>query len=424
MLVRKVSFTPYLLLTARERNKGGTADNVYSSLVILFRLRGIFYCLAFMCANVVKNPKLVSLQRATNNIVKKGCVMKTLRVLGKGSKVLANFSSIFVIAIAVATLLVPSLMSWVNTRLFTDFLGNGFSWQSLIIGFIMFCMGLTLSKNDFKVLAQRPFDICVGAVAQYLIMPLSAFALCKALHLPDALAIGLMLVGCCPGGVSSNIMSYLCRGDVAFSVGMTTVSTLLAPFVTPFLMTLMASGISIQLKPVPMFLSIIETVIVPVVVGFLINFKYENNKTYQEVRACMPGVAVVGLACVVGGVTASQGHAFVASGAFVFLAVFLHNAVGYVLGYSAGVLTRMSRAKKRTVSLEVGMQNAGLATTMATSNPQLSLLPEAAVICAVSCVWHSISGTLLAGAFAQWDEYQQRRAAKKVPVEKDIPSVA
>lgn len=218
-------------------------------------------------------------------------------------------------------------------------------------------------------------------------------------------------------------MSYLCRGDVAFSVGMTTVSTLLAPFVTPFLMTLMASGISIQLKPVPMFLSIIETVIVPVVVGFLINFKYENNKTYQEVRACMPGVAVVGLACVVGGVTASQGHAFVASGAFVFLAVFLHNAVGYALGYTAGVLTRMSRAKKRTVSIEVGMQNAGLATTMATSNPQLSLLPEAAVICAVSCVWHSISGTLLAGAFAQWDEYQQRRAAKKVVVEKDVPTV-
>ena len=108
------------------------------------------------------------------------------------------------------------MMGWVNYALFTDMVANKFTSQSIIIGVIMFSMGLTLTTEDFKILAQRPFDICVGAIAQYLIMPFLAFALTKLLHLPDGIALGLILVGCCPGGVSSNIMSYLCGGDVAF----------------------------------------------------------------------------------------------------------------------------------------------------------------------------------------------------------------
>lgn len=336
--------------------------------------------------------------------------MKTLQ---KVSHVLSSKSSLFVIAAALVTLAWPAFMSWVNIRLFVDPLGNGFSWQSLIIGIIMFCMGLTLTKQDFKVLAERPFDICIGAIAQYLIMPFSALALCHLLNLPDALAIGLILVGCCPGGVSSNIMSYLCHGDVAFSVGMTTVSTLLAPFMTPFLVMMMAGGISIQIEPLPMFLSIMETVIAPVALGFLLNYKLEGNAVYREVRTCMPGVAVLGLACVVGGVTSSQGHLFFTSGLVVFAAVLLHNGVGYLLGYGAGKITGMGTAKKRTISLEVGMQNAGLATNLATSTAQFAALPESALICAVSCVWHSISGTLLAGAFARWDEYRAAGVEKR-----------
>ncbi len=332
-----------------------------------------------------------------------------MEALQKTSKFLSSHSSLFVIAIAVATLAVPALMHWVNIRLFTDPLGNGFTWQSLIIGFIMFSMGLTMTKQDFKILAQRPFDICIGAIAQYLIMPFSAVAVCKLLNLPDALALGLILVGCCPGGVSSNIMSYLCHGDVAFSVGMTTVSTLLAPFMTPLLVSLLASGVSINISPLPMFVSIIETVIVPVALGFFLNFKLDENPTYQQIRQCMPGVAVLGLACVVGGVTSSQGATFFTSGLVVFAAVLIHNGVGYLLGYFAGVITGMNTPKRRTISLEVGMQNAGLATNLATSTAQFAALPQAAVICAVSCVWHSISGTLLAGAFARYDD---RRAAK------------
>ena len=326
--------------------------------------------------------------------------MKTLQ---KFSKFLSNDTSVVVIAIAVVTFFIPQLMGWVNYQLFWDPVGNKFTSQSIILGIIMFSMGLTLTTQDFKILAQRPFDICIGAIAQYLIMPFLAFTLTRLLHLPDAIALGLILVGCCPGGVSSNVMSYLCGGDVAFSVGMTTVSTLLSPIMTPTMVALLASGTKISIKGLPMFVSIIETVIVPIAIGFVINYIFGEKKQFKEIQQVMPGVAVIGLACVVGGVISSQGANFFTSGIVIFIAVLLHNSLGYLLGYCAGKLTGMNTAKKRTISIEVGMQNAGLATNLATTSSQFAATPESAVICAVSCVWHSISGTLLAGFFAGLD---------------------
>jgi BASS family bile acid:Na+ symporter len=148
-----------------------------------------------------------------------------MKALQKASKFLSDYTSVVVIAIAIVTFFVPSMMGWVNYALFTDMVANKFTSQSIIIGVIMFSMGLTLTTEDFKILAQRPFDICVGAIAQYLIMPFLAFALTKLLHLPDGIALGLILVGCCPGGVSSNIMSYLwrcsifCRNDNSIYTG-------------------------------------------------------------------------------------------------------------------------------------------------------------------------------------------------------------
>ena len=327
-----------------------------------------------------------------------------MKALQKASKFLSDYTSVVVIAIAIVTFFVPSMMGWVNYALFTDMVANKFTSQSIIIGVIMFSMGLTLTTEDFKILAQRPFDICIGAIAQYLIMPFLAFFITKLLHLPTGIALGLILVGCCPGGVSSNIMSYLCGGDVAFSVGMTTVSTILSPVMTPLMVSLLASGAKITIHGLPMFVSIIETVIVPVAIGFVLNYALGKNKTFKELQKVMPGVAVLGLACVVGGVISSQGSKFFQSGAVIFIAVLLHNGLGYFLGYCAGRLTGMNTAKKRTISIEVGMQNAGLATNLATTTAQFASTPESAIICAVSCVWHSISGTLLAGLFAQYDK--------------------
>ena len=192
--------------------------------------------------------------------------------LQKVSKFLSGYTSMVVIVIAAITFIFPHIMSWVNIALFVDPFANKFTWQSIIIGIIMFSMGLTLTKEDFYILAQRPFDIVIGAIAQYFIMPLLALFLTKVFNLPNAIGLGLILVGCCPGGVSSNIMSYLCGGDVAFSVGMTTVSTLLSPVMTPLLVSLLASGTEIQISAIPMFVSIIETVIIPVGLGFALNY--------------------------------------------------------------------------------------------------------------------------------------------------------
>lgn len=340
-----------------------------------------------------------------------------MKLLQKGSKFLSDYTSLVVIAIAVVTFFVPAMMGWVNYQLFTDMVGNKFTSQSLIIGVIMFSMGLTLTTKDFKILAQRPLDICIGAAAQYLIMPFLAWGISQALQLPDAIALGLILVGCCPGGVSSNIMSYLCGGDVAFSVGMTTVSTLLSPVMTPLMVAFLASGTKITIEGLPMFVSIVETVILPIAVGFFLNYVWGKKKAFQELQKVMPGIAVLGLACVVGGVISSQGANFFTSGVIIFAAVLLHNGLGYLLGYGAGKMTGMNTAKKRTISIEVGMQNAGLATNLATTTAQFASAPQSAVICAVSCVWHSISGTLIAGFFAGFDRKQEKKEAKEALLE-------
>ena len=164
-----------------------------------------------------------------------------IKALQAASRFLASYTPHFIIGIALLTFLVPDLFTWVK--------GNT---QTAILGFIMLTMGLTLSTNDFKVLLSRPFDIFIGACAQFILMPLIAYTLVHVFHLDRQLAIGILLVGCCPGGVSSNIMSYLCNGDVAFSVGMTCASTLLAPLMTPLLMQLTAGEI-VEIDTVGMF---------------------------------------------------------------------------------------------------------------------------------------------------------------------------
>lgn len=308
-----------------------------------------------------------------------------LRALQSASALLARYTSAFVIATAVISFADADLFCWVKGDV-----------QACILGTIMLTMGLTLTPTDFRILAHRPLDIFIGACAQYTLMPLIAFALVYFFHLPRGIAAGLILVGCCPGGVSSNIMSFLCKGDVAFSVGMTTASTLLAPFVTP-LLVLWLAGESIDVDAAAMFRSILWVTLMPVTVGAVANWLFGHRRGYQEMCKVMPGCSVIGLACIVGGVVSAQGAHFFHSGLLIFLTIFLHNTLGYLLGYSVGVFSRMSAPKCRTISIEVGMQNAGLATVLA--GKHFPLLPEAAVASAICCAWHSITGTLLAGLF-------------------------
>src|SRR5574344_436987 len=183
-----------------------------------------------------------------------------LKLLQVASRWLANYTSFFIIGVAVITFFVPHLFDWVRG-----------STQTVILGVIMLTMGLTLTTQDFKILARRPLDIFIGAAAQFIIMPGVAYFLVNVWHLEPAIALGILLVGCCPGGVSSNIMSYLCHGDVAFSVGMTCASTLLAPFMTPLLMKLTAGQI-IHIDAIGMFTNILIVTIIPVGIGCLLNY--------------------------------------------------------------------------------------------------------------------------------------------------------
>ncbi len=316
-----------------------------------------------------------------------------LKTAQKISGFLSSKTSIFIILIAIITYFFPNIFLWVKGNI-----------QTVILGIIMLTMGMTLSPKDFQILSKRPLDIGIGTCAQYFFMPIIAISLVHLIHLPKEIAIGLILVGCCPGGVSSNIMSFLCRGDVAFSVGMTAVSTLLAPVMTPTLVYFLAKE-SVNVDVLGMFQSVLIVTILPVITGVTLNYIFRKNELFPEICKVMPGISVIGLACIVGGVVSNFGSMFIKSGVVIFIAVFCHNLIGYIAGWTIGVLTKMPEAKKRTISIEVGMQNAGLATVLATKH--FALLPEAAIISAVSCVWHSISGTILANIFMLKDKMKK-----------------
>lgn len=317
-----------------------------------------------------------------------------MNVFQKLSRWLASNASWVVIAAAVFTFFLPSAFNWVR--------GNT---QTVILGIIMLTMGLTLTTEDFKILARRPFDILIGACAQFFIMPCVAYLLVHVFQLEPALALGILLVGCCPGGVSSNIMSYLCHGDVAFSVGMTCASTLLAPVMTPLLMQFTAGEI-IEIDAIGMFVNILIVTIIPVGIGCYLNYTYSKKEIFPKIQSLMPGLSVTCLACIVGGVVSTVHDDLVARGLMLFLwtfaVVFCHNSLGYLLGWTAGSLAKFNTAKKRTISIEVGMQNAGLATVLA--GTFFAVQPLAVLPCAISCAWHSISGTILAGIFLRFDK--------------------
>ncbi|MBQ7419826.1 MAG: bile acid:sodium symporter family protein [Prevotella sp.] len=322
-----------------------------------------------------------------------------LKIIQNISRWLSANASLTVIAVAVFTFFVPDAFNWVR--------GNT---QTIILGIIMLTMGLTLTTEDFRILAHRPMDIFIGACAQFIIMPCVAYLLVHVFRLEPALALGILLVGCCPGGVSSNIMSYLCHGDVAFSVGMTCASTLLAPVMTPLLMELTAGEI-IEIDAIGMFLNILIVTIIPVGIGCFLNYTYSKKEVFPTIQSLMPGLSVTCLSCIVGGVISTVHDDLVARGLLLFLwtfaVVFCHNTLGYLLGWASGRLAGFNTAKKRTISIEVGMQNAGLATVLA--GTFFAAQPLAVLPCAISCAWHSISGTILAGLFQQYD----RRTGKQ-----------
>lgn len=265
-----------------------------------------------------------------------------------------------------------------------------------LLGVIMFGMGLTLTPVDFAIIGKHPVPVVIGVLAQYLLMPLLGWGISMALGLPPALAAGVILVGCCPGGTASNVVAYLARGDVALSVAMTSVSTLLAPFLTP-LLTLWLAGQYLPVDATAIGRSILQIVLLPVIVGLLVRFFLP--RLVVRLLPALPWISVAAITVVVIAVVSGSAAIIFSAGLLVLAAVVLHNVLGYAVGYGAARLFRLPTAARRTTAIEVGMQNSGLAAGLA----RTYLTPEAALPGAIFSVWHNVSGAVLAAFWRRRD---------------------
>ena len=298
---------------------------------------------------------------------------------------ISKYMGAIVVLVAAVALFWPSSFLWVDT------------WAiNPMLGVIMFGMGLTLSPQDFRIVFSRPKDIIIGCLAQFTIMPLLALGLSWAFALPKELALGVILVGCCPGGTASNVITYLAKGDLALSVGMTATSTLLAPLLTPLLVWLLA-GTMVEVDTIGMLLSIVYVVIAPIVVGLI--FQRYLPKFTKSTVPYLPAFSSIVIAFVVGIVVSHNADRLLVGGMIVVLVVMLHNLCGLSLGYIIGRLLGLADSKKRAISIEVGMQNSGLASSLATLH--FAAYPLATIPGAIFSVWHNISGALVARIYSK-----------------------
>lgn len=293
---------------------------------------------------------------------------------------ISEYMGVLVLLVAILSLCWPASFLWVNT------------WTiNPMLGVIMFGMGLTLSLQDCRVVLSRPKDILIGCLAQFTVMPLLAMGLSWLFSLPQELALGVILVGCCPGGTASNVITYLAKGDLALSVGMTAASTLLAPLLTPLLVWLMA-GTMVEVDTVGMLLSIVYVVIAPIVIGLLC--QRFLPKVTQSVVPYLPAFSSLAIALVVGIIVSHNADRLLVGGLVVVGVVMLHNLCGLGFGYLIGRLLGLAEPKKRALSIEVGMQNSGLASSLATLH--FAAYPLATIPGAIFSVWHNISGAAVA----------------------------
>ena len=309
-----------------------------------------------------------------------------MKVLTKISDLAGKYMAVIALVVAIIALVFPAPVSSVIKT----------SYVNILLGIVMFGMGMTLKLSDIKIVFTKPKAVITGIFAQFIIMPGLAFLLVTVFQLPTELAVGVILVGSCPGGTSSNVMTYLAKGDVALSVGMTACTTIMAPIVTPLLVLLLA-GQTVDVAVLEMFMSIVQVVLVPIAAGFIINKLFE--KFAQQFAKVLPLISVIGISLIIMAVVAANASRLMTVGVLAIVVVMLHNVLGYALGYVAGILLGLSKAQRRTISIEVGMQNSGLATSLATVH--FATMPLAAVPGAIFSVWHNISGAIYANILAR-----------------------
>lgn len=304
---------------------------------------------------------------------------------------IGKFFGLIAIVFLILGMTMPQNFLWVLGKV------NGVSVLSCLLGIVMFGMGTTLNLKDFILVLKRPMDILIGVCAQFLIMPFLAYILATAFNLDPALTAGVVLVGTCPGGTSSNVITFMSKGDVALSVTMTSVSTVLSPILTPFI-TYLIVGQKIAFDPIGMFYSIVQIVILPICLGLAV--KTFLPKLASEAEAYLPAVSSIAISLIIAGVIGASRDMILKTSGLIMLVVVLHNCCGYALGFGIARICGLSWKKAVALSVEVGMQNSGLATGLAKAH--FAALPAATVPGAVFSAWHNISGAVLAWAYQNY----------------------
>ena len=291
--------------------------------------------------------------------------------------------ALWVILFAAIALLAPDLFVWLKAYI---------PW---LLGIIMLGMGMTMTVDDFKGVLQSPKAVFIGVVAQFVVMPGLAYLLCKMMNLPSEIAIGVILVGCCPGGTASNVITYMAKGNTALSVACTSVSTLLAPLLTPAIFYLLASQ-WIEINASSMFISILQVVLFPIILGLIIRAVLKSKvESYIQV---MPLISVIAIVAIVAAIIGGSKAQILESGLLILGVVALHNGLGYLVGFWASRLFKLPYADCKAVAVEVGMQNSGLGVALAAVHFAAS--PLTAVPSAIFSLWHNISGPALATYWA------------------------
>jgi bile acid:Na+ symporter, BASS family len=307
-----------------------------------------------------------------------------------------NFALLTVLGVALAWFFPPAFTWMTDGRIAVA----GQPLLSLALGVIMLAMGLTLTFDDYRKLAAAPRALVAGVALQFAVMPLTGFAIARGLALEPGLAVGLILVACCPGGTASNIVTFLARGNVALSVVMTMASTLAAVVLTP-LLTGWLAGAYVEIDRLNLLLNMVSIVLVPVVLGTLLNRLFP--RVAERVNAVLPLVAIVLVILIVGGIVGGAKAQIAQHAGVLLLATFLLHAVDFVLGYVLARALGLEEIAARTISIEVGMQNSGLGSGLAKTPAfaaQFADITQAAlapVPAAISAVWHVLIGSLLAG---------------------------
>ena len=284
---------------------------------------------------------------------------------------------LLVVLTTIVALILPASFTWTAPHV------------SMLLGVVMFGMGMTLRTEDFREIFRRPCDVLIGLAAQFSIMPLLAFGLAKLFNLPAEIAAGVILVGTCPGGTASNVMTYLAKGDVALSVSMSMASTILAPIVTP-LLTWILAGAWVEVSFVAMMISILQVIVAPIILGLIVNHLFADF--VKRVIKILPLVSIVAILLILGGVVGVNAEKILQTGLLIIFVVMLHNLCGYGLGYCAAKIFGMNLAKAKAVTIEVGMQNSGLAVSLAMTHFNAA----AAIPGAIFSVWHNISCSIAA----------------------------